>query len=58
MAQTQWVGELRFMKSFLVSSLASCYDSSYLGEIFCFPEVTGIAAKFRFRESDIITQTR
>ena len=36
----------------------SCYDSSYLGEFLCFPEVLGIATKFRFRESWVIMKTR
>ena len=33
---------------------ASCYDSSYLGEFLCCPEVIGIATKFGFRESWVI----
>ena len=44
MAQTQWVGELRFMKlffsefldGFLLGGGASCQDNSYLGEFLCF----------------------
>ena len=37
----------------------SCYDCSYLGEFLCFnPEVIGIATKFTFRESQVITKTR
>ena len=71
-AQTQWVhvGGVRFIKLFLASSYgrsswtrfffggggASCYDSSYLGEFLCLPEVIGIVTKLRFCDSWVIAK--
>ena len=43
--------------SFFLGGGASCYVISYLGEFLCFPEVLGIATKFRFRESPVIAKT-
>ena len=32
----------------------SCYVRSYLSKVLSFPEILGIATKFRFRESRVI----
>ena len=44
--------------SFFLGGGMICYDSSYLGEFICFPEVLGFATKFRFRGSWVIVKTR
>ena len=51
-------GRSSWTSFFFLRGGASCYDSSYLGEFLCFPEVLGIATKFKFRESQLIAKTR
>ena len=40
--------------SFFLGGRGELYDSSYPGEFLCFPEVTGIATKFRFCKNQVI----